>query len=123
MPHASPDVPGSDVSCPASRAFYEVGDDWRSTPAPEDETESQLLYEYSVREGPENPGYVPTSSSSDIVHQESKEDHVRHLKLCMVNTKNAVESATAGIRSGFQLSADQAMQVLLVSKDMIVQAG
>ncbi|KAI6116435.1 hypothetical protein F5141DRAFT_1213035 [Pisolithus sp. B1] len=179
MPCASPDVPGSDVSCPASRAFYEVGDDWQSTPAPEDETESQLLYEYSIREGPENPGYAPTSSSSDIVHQESKEDHVRRLKLWaekvatkfnlkasqfseltmfiklgknldtgdlrmriwqlatnhkllngleemksyMVNTKNAVESATAGIRSGFQLSADQAMQVLLVSKDMIVQAG
>ncbi|KAI6161681.1 hypothetical protein EDD17DRAFT_1508797 [Pisolithus thermaeus] len=48
---------------------------------------------------------------------------LEEMKSYMVNTKNAVESATAGIRSGFQLSADQAMQVLLVSKDMIVQAG
>lgn len=171
MPRASPDVPGSDVSRPAPRAFYEVGDDQRSTPAPDDETESQISYEYGVREVPENPGYTPTSSSSDIVHQESEqfeEDHVRRLKLWVekvaakfdlkapqfseltmfielgknldtgdlrmriwqlatnhkllngleeiksytVNTKNAVESATAGIRSGFQLSIDQTMQVL-----------
>ncbi|KAI6101130.1 hypothetical protein F5141DRAFT_1065901 [Pisolithus sp. B1] len=154
---------GSDVLCPASRAFYEVGDDWRSTPAPEDETESQLSYEYSVREGPENPGYAPTSSSSDIVHQESEEDHVRHLKLWakkaatkfnlkasqfseltmfiklatnhkllngleemksyMVNTKNAVESATAGIRSGFQLSANQAVLHIDVEERLRMHAN
>ncbi|KAI6005406.1 hypothetical protein EDC04DRAFT_2908015 [Pisolithus marmoratus] len=40
-----------------------------------------------------------------------------------VNTQNAVETASAGIKGGFQLSVDQVMQVLIIAKDLVVQAG
>ncbi|KAI5980490.1 hypothetical protein EDC04DRAFT_2917931 [Pisolithus marmoratus] len=39
-----------------------------------------------------------------------------------VNMQNAV-MASAGIKSRFQLSVDQAMQVLIIAKDLVVQAG
>ncbi|KAI6042117.1 hypothetical protein EDC04DRAFT_3139282 [Pisolithus marmoratus] len=48
---------------------------------------------------------------------------IEEIKAHSVNTKNAVETATAGIKGGFQLTPDQAMQVLIICKDMIMQAG
>ncbi|KAI6022311.1 hypothetical protein BKA83DRAFT_4493581 [Pisolithus microcarpus] len=166
-PRTSPDVLlASDVSCPNSRAFLEDGDEWQHTPAPNNESQGQILNEYSSRDTPGTPGYMSTSSSSEIVPQgtiSSEESHLSHLKLWAekvatkfklqasqfselsmfiklalshkllngmeeikahsVNMKNAVESATTGIKSGFQLSADQMSQVLIISRDLIVQAG
>ncbi|KAI5992864.1 hypothetical protein EDC04DRAFT_2910954 [Pisolithus marmoratus] len=41
----------------------------------------------------------------------------------LVNMQNAVEMASAGIKGRFQLSVDQAMQVLIIAKDLVVQVG
>ncbi|KAI6140033.1 hypothetical protein BKA82DRAFT_4217684 [Pisolithus tinctorius] len=48
---------------------------------------------------------------------------IEEIKTDSANTKNAMETATAGLRSGFQLNVDQTMQILIVCKDMLVQAG
>ncbi|KAI6038099.1 hypothetical protein EDC04DRAFT_2896824 [Pisolithus marmoratus] len=40
-----------------------------------------------------------------------------------VNMQNAVETASAGIKGRFQLSVDQAMQVLIIAKDLVMQVG
>ncbi|KAI5980993.1 hypothetical protein EDD15DRAFT_2380600 [Pisolithus albus] len=165
------DIPGSDVSRPASGPFHE--DEWQHTPAPDDESQGELHnfpYESSIREAPVTPGYTPEHSEGDHIARlklwaekvttrfELKASQfsdlsmfielgrnldtgdlrmriwqlatnykllngMEEIKAHTVNTKNAVETATAGIRSGFQLSTDQMSQVLIISKDLIVQAG
>ncbi|KIO12307.1 hypothetical protein M404DRAFT_19163 [Pisolithus tinctorius Marx 270] len=48
---------------------------------------------------------------------------VDEIKAESMNTKAMVEMATAGLRRAFQLTTDQMMQILIMSKDMLVQAG
>ncbi|KAI6017633.1 hypothetical protein BKA83DRAFT_4496757 [Pisolithus microcarpus] len=174
--------PQATLGYDSSRAFLEDRDEWQHTPAPDNESQGQILNEYSSRDTPGMPGYTSTSSSSEIVPQgtiSSEESHLSCLKLWAekvatkfelqasqfselsmfielgknldtgdlrmriwqlalshkllngmeeikahsVNTKNAVELATTGIRSRFQLSADQTSQVLIISRDLIMQAG
>ncbi|KAI6146817.1 hypothetical protein BKA82DRAFT_32123 [Pisolithus tinctorius] len=48
---------------------------------------------------------------------------VEEIKVELMNMKAVVEMATARLRRAFQLTADQMMQILIMSKDMLVQAG
>ncbi|KIO01176.1 hypothetical protein M404DRAFT_1003242 [Pisolithus tinctorius Marx 270] len=48
---------------------------------------------------------------------------IEEIKVESASMKTAMQKVTSGLKGGFQLSADQMMQVAITCKDMLIQAG